>query len=51
VTESLSPWFTGPYGLVWADRTPLPFTSCKGHQKLFDVPDEVVRKLGLGGGR
>jgi hypothetical protein len=31
----LSPWFTGPYGLVIEDARPLPFQPCRGHLKFF----------------
>lgn len=30
VTESASPWFTGPYGFVLANARPLPFFPCRG---------------------
>lgn len=38
VTESDSPWFTGPFGFVLADVQPLPFQPCKGMLKFFEVP-------------
>jgi len=44
-----SPWFVGRYGFVL--RNPVPCQPCpwRGMPGLFDVPDEVVKQLGLGG--
>lgn len=41
VTESLSPWFVGPYGFVLANVRPLPFLAVRGMQGFFsvDYPD------------
>lgn len=35
VTEHDSPWFTGPYGFVFKDPEPLPFSKLKGSLKMF----------------
>jgi len=36
VTESKSPWFTGPWGFVLANPKEYPDpTRCKGHQRFF----------------
>ena len=49
VTESDSPWFRGPYGWVLADvvalAEPVP---CKGRQRLWTVPEDIVANLGGG---
>ena len=37
VTESDSPWFTGPFGWVLADPKPMEFFRCAGKLGLFDV--------------
>lgn len=37
VTESVSPWFFGPYGFVMAERTPITFVPCRGALGFFDV--------------
>lgn len=37
VTQSTSPWFVGPYGLVIANARPLPFVPCKGALGFFEV--------------
>jgi hypothetical protein len=47
VTESESPWFDGPFGFVLANTRPLPFTPLRGRLGLFNVPDDIVRQLGL----
>jgi len=38
VTESESPWFSGPYGWTLADPKPLPFHPCRGWLHIFEVP-------------
>lgn len=38
VSESSSPWFTGPFGFVLADARPLPFQACNGKLGFFDLP-------------
>lgn len=38
VTESSSPWFTGPYGFVLANPETLPFRPHKGALGFFEVP-------------
>lgn len=35
--ESVSRWFTGPYGFLLDNRTPLPFRPMPGKLGLFDV--------------
>lgn len=47
VQEHQSPWFFGKWGYVLEDRRPLPFTPYRGMPGLFDVPDEIVKQLGL----
>lgn len=37
VTESASPWFTGPFGWVIDQVVKLPFLPCKGAQGWFNV--------------
>jgi hypothetical protein len=37
VTRHRSPWFRGPYALVFADPRPRPFMSAKGQVGLFQV--------------
>lgn len=37
VTESDSPWFTGPHGLVLENARPVPFAALKGRLGLFQV--------------
>ena len=37
VTRHRSPWFRGPYALVFADPRPEPFMSAKGQVGLFRV--------------
>lgn len=41
VRQSLSPWFTGPYGLVLANAKPLPFAPCRGALGFFE-PSRLV---------
>jgi hypothetical protein len=38
VSESDSPWFSGPFGFTLADPEPLPFRACRG-QLFFFQPD------------
>lgn len=38
VTDSLSPWFYGTYGLVMLNARPLPFRPCRGMLGFF-TPD------------
>lgn len=45
VTESDSPWFAGPHGLVITDARPLPFIPCKGMLGFFNVPEEVAEQV------
>lgn len=40
VTESSSPWFTGPYGFVLKNARPLPFRPMAGKLNLFNVERE-----------
>jgi hypothetical protein len=47
VSKSNSKWFSGPYGFVLKDAQPLPFFPLRGQQKFFDVPEDVVAKLGF----
>lgn len=35
VTESASPWFSGPFGFVLRNARPLPFTPCRGALGFF----------------
>ncbi len=37
VTDSTSPWFTGPYGLVLRNAHPLLFRPCKGQLGFFNA--------------
>lgn len=37
VTQSDSPWFFGPKGLIMEDANPLPFKPCKGMLGFFQV--------------
>lgn len=43
VTDSVSPWFFGPYGFELANIRPLPFVPLKGRLGLFDVQERVLR--------
>ena len=45
VTESASPWFVGPYGLVLEDVRPTPVIPCRGSLGLWTVPPEVERRI------
>lgn len=42
VTESNDPWFTGPYGLVFANARPLEPIPYRGQLNLFPVPRAVL---------
>lgn len=44
VTQSQSPWFMGPYGLVLQDARPIAFRPWRGQLSFFDVPlDDALR--------
>jgi hypothetical protein len=45
LAERLSNWFTGPYGYLLCDASPLPFLKCPGRLRFFEVayPLEVRR--------
>jgi len=45
VTESPSPWFVGPYGLVLEDVRPTPVIPCRGALGLWTVPPDVERRI------
>ena len=38
VISSPSPWFTGPFGFVFANPRPCPFIPTRGQQSLFNTP-------------
>lgn len=42
VTESDSPWFSGPVGFVLANARPLPFVPMRGRLSFFAVPPADV---------
>jgi hypothetical protein len=42
VRASPSPWFEGPYGLVFANAQPLRFAACRGRLGFFEPLLEVV---------
>lgn len=42
-----SDWFVGPVGFLLDGIAPLPFTPLRGERGFFDVPDDVVRSLGV----
>lgn len=44
VTQSNSPWFTGPFGLVMREAKPLPLHVLRGQLGLFEVPDDIARR-------
>ncbi len=48
VTESSDPWFFGDYGFCLANARPLPFAPCKGALNFWNVPPDILEKLGLG---
>ena len=41
VTESNSPWFVGPFGIVLEDVRQTPIVPCKGALGLWEVPREL----------
>jgi hypothetical protein len=44
VQQSESPWFSGPYGLVLANRRPSPrFIPWKGQLGFFHIPQDVFQ--------
>lgn len=46
VTEHESRWFFGPYGLCWDRIIVLPApVPCRGAQKLWEVPGDVLEKM------
>lgn len=49
VTDSKSPWFVGDYGFLLKDAKVLPFVPLRGQLGFFDVPDEVIKQLGMEG--
>jgi len=48
VGKSRSKWFEGPVGWVVSKPEKLPFAPLKGRLGLFDPPQPVLKKLGLG---
>lgn len=46
---SPSAWFMGDVAFVLADPQPVPFVPCKGRLGFFDVPQDVLVQLGMGG--
>jgi len=44
VTESESPWFFGPIGLMLADIAPTHFVPMKGALGFFDVPADIAKR-------
>jgi hypothetical protein len=44
LTESLDPWFVGPYGLRLANATAIPPISYPGQLSLFDVPASLIEE-------
>jgi len=47
VRNSPSPWFEGPYGFVLENPRPIMPIPCRGAQKFFDLPPDVLTALGL----
>jgi hypothetical protein len=45
-----SPWFSGPFGFLLADATPLPFTPWPGKLGFFRIPLEIGFSGQPGGG-
>lgn len=43
VSQSDSPWFTGPYGFVLANAEPMPFIPLSGRLGFFEVDEEQLR--------
>ena len=48
VSESDSPWFFGPIGWRLKNPRPLPFLPHTGRLGLFDVSEDVLRRLQVG---
>lgn len=46
VTESDSPWFFGPYGLVLANPRPCKFVPMKGRLGLFNIDANLIERAG-----
>lgn len=42
VSQSDSPWFTGPYGFVLANPEPMPFTPLRGMLGFFEVDQKLL---------
>jgi hypothetical protein len=49
VSESDSPWFVGPYGLVLANPRPLTPVACRGQLGLWPVPPAVRAQIAAQG--
>jgi hypothetical protein len=47
VRASSSPWFEGPYGLVFASAKSLRFAACRGRLGFFEPQQEVVAPLAV----
>jgi len=45
VRTSSSPWFEGPYGFILASPRPISPIPCRGAQKFFDLPPDVLAAL------
>lgn len=45
VSDSMSPWFFGPYGFEIANASPLPFIPLRGRLGLFDAPETLLATL------
>jgi hypothetical protein len=46
VTDSLDPWFMGPYAWVLEDFTELPVPiPCRGFQRVWRLPSDVERQV------
>lgn len=46
VTQSKSPWFSGPYGFVIRNATPLQFVAYDGQLGFFDVDESQLDLMG-----
>jgi hypothetical protein len=46
VRNSSSPWFEGPYGFVLENPRAISPIPCRGAQKFFDLPPDVLSALG-----
>lgn len=44
VRTSSSPWFSGPFGFVFSQATPLRLIRCSGRLGLFDLPDALLEQ-------